>query len=113
MAGVSGHPQAQEEMGNGMFVTFSHFWCMFIGLLQAVTIPATLAGFVGGISYFGNLEMDPSKPIFVRMLSPMSSRTAPVEWCQCRTLTLCSYTGLLHLAVLVRSSPAPLRLRLS
>ncbi|KAI0707955.1 Pam17-domain-containing protein [Earliella scabrosa] len=30
----------------------------------AVTIPTTIGGFVGGISYFGNLEMDPSKPIF-------------------------------------------------
>ncbi|EJF66322.1 mitochondrial import protein Pam17 [Dichomitus squalens] len=30
----------------------------------AVTIPTTVAGFVGGISYFGNLEMDPNKPIF-------------------------------------------------
>ncbi|KAI0823525.1 Pam17-domain-containing protein [Trametes gibbosa] len=30
----------------------------------AVTIPATAAGFFAGISYFGNLEMDPTKPIF-------------------------------------------------
>ncbi|PIL24523.1 hypothetical protein GSI_14279 [Ganoderma sinense ZZ0214-1] len=30
----------------------------------AVTIPTTIAGFVGGISYFGTLEMDPQKPIF-------------------------------------------------
>ncbi|EIW51814.1 Pam17-domain-containing protein [Trametes versicolor FP-101664 SS1] len=30
----------------------------------AVTIPATALGFFAGISYFGNMEMDPSKPIF-------------------------------------------------
>ncbi|KAI0351519.1 Pam17-domain-containing protein [Trametes cingulata] len=30
----------------------------------AVTIPATVAGFVAGFSYFANMEMDPTKPIF-------------------------------------------------
>lgn len=67
MAGILGHPKTQEEMGDGT----SHFG---VGCLipsnarsaQAVTIPTTIGGFVGGISYFGNLEMDPSKPIFVR-----------------------------------------------
>ncbi|KAI0076449.1 mitochondrial import protein Pam17 [Panus rudis PR-1116 ss-1] len=29
-----------------------------------VTIPMTILGFVGGVSYFGSLEMDPTKPIF-------------------------------------------------
>lgn len=31
-----------------------------------MTIPFTVAGFVGGIMYFGNLDIDPTKPIFVR-----------------------------------------------
>ena len=31
-----------------------------------MTIPFTVAGFVGGIMYFGNLDVDPTKPIFVR-----------------------------------------------
>ncbi|KAI0636458.1 Pam17-domain-containing protein [Trametes polyzona] len=30
----------------------------------ALTIPTTAAGFFAGISYFGTLEMDPTKPIF-------------------------------------------------
>ncbi|KZT02323.1 mitochondrial import protein Pam17 [Laetiporus sulphureus 93-53] len=30
----------------------------------AMTVPMTIAGFAGGIAYFGNLEMDPTKPIF-------------------------------------------------
>ncbi|KAH9950197.1 mitochondrial import protein Pam17 [Amylocystis lapponica] len=30
----------------------------------AVSIPLTIAGFAGGVAYFGNLEMDPTKPIF-------------------------------------------------
>ncbi|KAK7694032.1 hypothetical protein QCA50_003608 [Cerrena zonata] len=30
----------------------------------AVTIPLTIAGFAGGVMYFGSLEMDPTKPIF-------------------------------------------------
>ncbi|KAI0374627.1 Pam17-domain-containing protein [Pilatotrama ljubarskyi] len=30
----------------------------------AVTIPATAAGFFAGFSYFANMEMDPTKPIF-------------------------------------------------
>ncbi|KAI0780386.1 mitochondrial import protein Pam17-domain-containing protein [Trametes elegans] len=30
----------------------------------AVTIPATAAGFFAGVSYFGTLEVDPTKPIF-------------------------------------------------
>ncbi|KAI0957727.1 hypothetical protein AcW1_006026 [Taiwanofungus camphoratus] len=30
----------------------------------AMTVPLTLAGFAGGLAYFGNLEMDPTKPIF-------------------------------------------------
>ncbi|RPD56356.1 mitochondrial import protein Pam17 [Lentinus tigrinus ALCF2SS1-7] len=30
----------------------------------AVTIPTTIGGFLAGISYFGNTEMDPNKPIF-------------------------------------------------
>ncbi|KAH9928086.1 uncharacterized protein B0H18DRAFT_1001336 [Fomitopsis serialis] len=31
----------------------------------AMTIPFTLGGFVGGIMYFGNLDVDPAKPIFL------------------------------------------------
>ncbi|KAI0784415.1 mitochondrial import protein Pam17-domain-containing protein [Abortiporus biennis] len=30
----------------------------------AVTIPFAIGGFAGGVTYFGNLEMDPTKPIF-------------------------------------------------
>lgn len=30
----------------------------------AMTIPFTIGGFAGGVAYFGNLEMDPTKPIF-------------------------------------------------
>ncbi|TFK89431.1 mitochondrial import protein Pam17 [Polyporus arcularius HHB13444] len=30
----------------------------------ALTIPTTIGGFMGGISYFGTMEMDPNKPIF-------------------------------------------------
>ncbi|CDO70004.1 hypothetical protein BN946_scf184354.g6 [Trametes cinnabarina] len=30
----------------------------------ALTIPTTIGGFFAGLSYFGNLEMDPTKPIF-------------------------------------------------
>lgn len=33
---------------------------------QAVTIPLTIAGFAGGVMTFGGMEMDPTKPIFVR-----------------------------------------------
>ncbi|OBZ69185.1 Presequence translocated-associated motor subunit PAM17, mitochondrial [Grifola frondosa] len=33
----------------------------------AVSIPMSIGGFMGGIAYFGNLEMDPTKPIFVRV----------------------------------------------
>ena len=29
-----------------------------------MTVPCVLAGLVGGASYFGSLEMDPTKPIF-------------------------------------------------
>ena len=35
-----------------------------------MTIPFTVAGFVGGIMYFGNLDIDPTKPIFVRPSLP-------------------------------------------
>ncbi|KZT69838.1 mitochondrial import protein Pam17 [Daedalea quercina L-15889] len=35
----------------------------------AMTIPFTIAGFAGGVMYFGNLDMDPTKPIF--NLDPM------------------------------------------
>lgn len=31
--------------------------------MQAVTIPFTIGGLVGGASYFGSLEMDPTKLI--------------------------------------------------
>ncbi|KAH9921554.1 mitochondrial import protein Pam17 [Epithele typhae] len=31
---------------------------------MAVTIPSTIAGFMGGIAYFGTIEADPTKPIF-------------------------------------------------
>ncbi|KAL6301606.1 mitochondrial import protein Pam17 [Sparassis latifolia] len=30
----------------------------------AMTIPLTIAGFAGGVAYFGNLDVDPTKPIF-------------------------------------------------
>ncbi|KAJ8480796.1 hypothetical protein ONZ51_g6424 [Trametes cubensis] len=30
----------------------------------ALTIPTTIGGFMAGLSYFGNMEMDPTKPIF-------------------------------------------------
>lgn len=33
---------------------------------KAMTIPFTAAGFIGGVMYFGNLDIDPTKPIFVR-----------------------------------------------
>jgi len=35
----------------------------------AMTVPFTIGGFAGGVAYFGNLEMDPTKPIF--NLDPM------------------------------------------
>ncbi|EPS98987.1 hypothetical protein FOMPIDRAFT_1037209 [Fomitopsis schrenkii] len=35
----------------------------------AMTIPFTAAGFIGGVMYFGNLDIDPTKPIF--NLDPM------------------------------------------
>ncbi|GJE90792.1 mitochondrial import protein Pam17 domain-containing protein [Phanerochaete sordida] len=35
----------------------------------ALTIPLTAAGFVGGVMFFGEMQMDPSKPIF--NLDPM------------------------------------------
>ena len=31
-----------------------------------MTIPLTAAGFVGGVMFFGEMSMDPTKPIFVR-----------------------------------------------
>ena len=31
-----------------------------------MTIPLTFAGFATGIMIFGEMEMDPTKPIFVR-----------------------------------------------
>ncbi|KAI0748639.1 mitochondrial import protein Pam17-domain-containing protein [Daedaleopsis nitida] len=45
----------------------------------AVTIPATIGGFVGGFAYFGSLEMDPSKPIF--NIDPMFVYGAAVFGC--------------------------------
>lgn len=32
---------------------------------QFVTVPLTIAGFTGGVMTFGNMSMDPTKPIFV------------------------------------------------
>ena len=55
-------------MGDGMFRLLFilenqlHFSCQS----QAVTIPLTFIGFAGGVMFFGSLEMDPTKPIFVR-----------------------------------------------
>lgn len=37
-----------------------------------MTIPLTALGFGGGVAYFGSLEMDPTKPIFVRRTIPES-----------------------------------------
>lgn len=31
-----------------------------------MSIPLTIAGFAGGIVALGNMEIDPTKPIFVR-----------------------------------------------
>ena len=55
-------------MGNGTCVlrVFMSFALTLEHLyLKAVTIPLTIAGFAGGVAFFGNLEMDPTKPIFV------------------------------------------------
>lgn len=35
---------------------------------QAMTIPLTIAGFMGGVMIFGEMQMDASKPIFVRAI---------------------------------------------
>jgi hypothetical protein len=32
-----------------------------------MTIPLTIAGFAGGVAFFGEMSMDASKPIFVRL----------------------------------------------
>ncbi|OCH92084.1 mitochondrial import protein Pam17 [Obba rivulosa] len=46
-------------------------WAQYLAIRKAkrrwetaMTIPFTIGGFVGGIIYFGRLEMDPTKPIF-------------------------------------------------
>ena len=41
---------------------------------QAVTIPTTIGGFASGMAYFGNMEMDPNKPIFVRVVGSCNER---------------------------------------
>ena len=74
--------------------------------LQAVTIPTTVAGFAGGISYFGNIEMDPTKPIFVCFpsLFPQAMPHRPILY---RISIPCSSWELPHLAVQARFAVHP------
>ena len=101
VAGISGYPQAQKEMGDGASL-LSRISDVHLIVRQAVTIPATIAGFVGGVSYFGTLEMDPSKPIFVRsppsyvQLHPTNhafSEHRSYVCVRCSHLRLCRYVS--------------------
>ncbi|KAI0807916.1 mitochondrial import protein Pam17 [Fomes fomentarius] len=65
----AGKPEAKAQVSGAEQETLG--WQEYLAIRKrkrrwetAVTIPTTIGGFVGGISYFGNLEMDPSKPIF-------------------------------------------------
>jgi mitochondrial import inner membrane translocase subunit TIM23 len=75
---------------------------MLNGILlgQAMTIPMTIAGFAGGIAALGNMEIDPTKPIFVRTCLAQMPSTVLTEY---RISTPCSSLVALRWRVQVKS----------
>lgn len=73
-----------------------------------MTIPLTIAGFAGGIAYFGEMELDPSKPIFVRsvvlsaQLRPLTRPALLHTYLLSRTWTPCLCSVVQPLDVQVR-----------
>lgn len=64
MATVSERKEEQTNLANGeLYPLACHIMLMLAR--QAVTVPCALLGLAGGAAYFGNLDTDPLKPIWV------------------------------------------------
>ena len=66
MAGIPRNSTRETQMGDSMMLLMlSPVLHLLTPFLQAVTIPSSLLGLVGGVAYFGSLETDATKPIMV------------------------------------------------